>query len=226
MRTSHIMVLSRGIVLLCIVLLLSSCQGSAVTGTQSVSLESVDTISIENGSTPVVIESAKELRSLEISITAYDGKPVINIDQDEQLLKVSMNNHAFRIFNMMNKPSIQIRVPMDYTGNLQVISSSGRVTANHIRSDLSIEGKSGSIQLNMDNIRSNLQIASTSGNVTMNLGDKNPDVNWVLKSKSGRRSHALDLKNIIEERHSSRGMTGKGTHYVEIETTSGNIAVN
>ncbi|HFL2538646.1 TPA: hypothetical protein ACG3G9_003802, partial [Clostridioides difficile] len=107
MRTSHIMVLSRGIVLLSIVLLLSSCQGSAVTGTQSVSLESVDTICIENGSTPVVIESAKELKSMEVSITAYDGKPVINIDQDEQLIKVSMNNHAFRIFNIMNKPSIQ-----------------------------------------------------------------------------------------------------------------------
>ena len=141
MRTSHIMVLSRGIVLLSIVLLLSSCQGSAVTGTQSVSLESVDTICIENGSTPVVIESAKELKSMEVSITAYDGKPVINIDQDEQLIKVSMNNHAFRIFNIMNKPSIQIRVPMDYTGNLQVKSSSGRVTVNHIRSDLSIKGK-------------------------------------------------------------------------------------
>lgn len=60
----------------------------------------------------------------------------------------------------------------------------------------------------------------------MNFGDKNFDVNWVLKLKSGRCFYVLDLKNIIEERYLLWGMIGKGMYYVEIEIMLGNIVVN
>ncbi|WP_433749650.1 DUF4097 family beta strand repeat-containing protein [Paenibacillus amylolyticus] len=211
----------------CLLLVLTSCSlsSTAITDTQQVSLNSIDLISIDNGSTPVTVETAADITSLEVSSNAYDHKPVFNMVRGQRDVRISASNHMIRIFNLANQPVITVKVPLHYEGDLRINSSSGTVKINHIQSDLSVDGTSGSIELTTERILSNIHLASTSGNITLSVVEENPDVNWTLESRSGRRSHSLDLQHIRDNKHTSKGTTGQGTYQVHILTKSGNISI-
>ncbi|WP_339239159.1 DUF4097 family beta strand repeat-containing protein [Paenibacillus sp. FSL R5-0517] len=211
----------------CLLFVLTSCSlsSSAITDTQKASLNSIDLISIDNGSTPITVETVPDITSLEVSSNAYDHKPVFNMVRGHRDVRISASKHMVRIFNLANTPVITVRVPLHYEGDLRINSSSGKVQINHIQSNIWVDGTSGSIDINADRILSNIHLVSTSGNITLNVMEENPNVNWTMESRSGRRSHSLDLQQISDNKHTSKGTTGQGKYQVHILTKSGNISI-
>lgn len=212
---------------LCMLVIFTSCNpaNTPVTDTRTVPLDSVQVISIDNGSTPVTVEAISGLESLEVSSTAHDRKPAFSIERAQNEIRIAASNHLFRIFNLVNKPAITVKIPANYEGNLGINSSSGAVKINQIQSGLSVDGASGSIELTLDRIVSDIRLASTSGNVTLRIAEAAPDVSWTLESRSGRRSHALNWQQSDEKKHISQGITGQGTYQVNVSTRSGNIII-
>ncbi|WP_342553847.1 DUF4097 family beta strand repeat-containing protein [Paenibacillus sp. FSL R7-0652] len=212
---------------LCMLVILTSCNqtNALVTDTRKVPLEAVQVISIDNGSTPVTVEAVSGIESVEVSSTAPDRKPVFTIEQSQKDIRIASRNHLFRVFNLANKPVITVKIPLHYEGSLQISSSSGKVKINQPQSDLSINTTSGHIELTADRINSDIHLAAASGNITLRVAEDTPDADWTLESRSGRRSHLLDWAQINEDKHTTQGVTGRGTHQVNVMTRSGNIRI-
>ncbi|WP_167434076.1 DUF4097 family beta strand repeat-containing protein [Paenibacillus silvae] len=192
---------------------------------QTAPMDSVQVITIDNGSTPVTVDTVSGLEALEVSSIAHDSKPAFTIERGQKDIRIAASNHLFRIFNLTHKPAITVKIPPDYKGTLRLNSSSGAVKINQFHSGLSVEGTSGSIELTVDHIVSDIRLASTSGNITLRMAETTPDVSWTLESRSGRHSHALRWQQSSKNKHISQGVTGRGTHKVHITTRSGNIAI-
>ncbi|NMO96737.1 DUF4097 domain-containing protein [Paenibacillus lemnae] len=193
---------------------------------QSTSLEGVEQIHIDHGSTSVHLESDPELSDLEVSITTYDSEPAVLLDTQNDTISISMNYDLRRIVNIGRKPHLTIRVPDYYKGKIVVQGSSGNVNSANVQAEeLIIQGKSGRISLDYEELRTQLQISAKSGNVSLSLNDKDSDVTWSLKSGSGRRTSAIGWDNTREGKDVTQGVTGSGTYRVDIQTSSGNISI-
>ncbi|MBY0202624.1 DUF4097 domain-containing protein [Paenibacillus polysaccharolyticus] len=212
---------------LCMLLILVSCNPphAPFTDNQTMPLGTAKVISIDNGSTPVTIETISDLDSLEVSSTAPDRKPAFTIERSQQHIRIAANNHLFRIFNLANKPVMVVKIPLHYKGSLQINSSSGSVNIIRPQNSLVVDGTSGSIELTADRIVSDIRLASTSGKISLRIAEPVPDVSWTLESRSGRRSFALEWRQMNENKHISQGVTGQGTHQIHVITRSGNIQV-
>lgn len=216
------------LLLLAAVLILSGCASSAESPDEvrHASLENVDTVEIDHGSTPLQLEVA-EVDSLQASLLLPRGKGGIIVEEGRNSLKIRLKDNVAQILNLGKMPQLHIVVPSHFKGKVVVTGSSGSVKGNQLQSNqLDIRGKSGNVVLEYAELNNDLTVSLHSGSVRVQVEDEAPDADWLLQTKSGRRSIGFPLDNQEEKKGRTAGITGAGSVKVELETKSGNITVN
>lgn len=131
------------------------------------------------------------------------------------------------LFGIGRKPTLQVHIPSEYTGEIIVNSSSGNITATQLNGEnIRLDTKSGNVSIEFAEFQSNVFITTTSGNVKLNLNTEEPDLRFHSKTASGRQTVTLPMK--IDQNQSKNeisGRLGTGAYEIEIKTTSGDISV-
>lgn len=216
------------ILLILIMFLLSACGNERGKGTediQTVSLEDIDVLQIDHGSVKLNVESA-DVDSLEATLLFHDNGPGIVMDKSKQKIKIRLKNDVTRILNIGKMPQLQIRIPLDYKGEVRIEGSSGNVNGSELQThNLVVKGKSGNISLDFSKFHSNISVSVLSGNVKLTLNDDQPDANWLLQSGSGSRSISIPMEDHQQSNRKTEGKSGSGLYEVHLKTSSGNITV-
>jgi len=214
------------LLLLAGMLLLSACSNNEDTEElQAISLEGVDILYIDHGSTALEVESA-DIESLEAILLMNNNGPGIVIDEGKQKIKIQLKSDIKRMLNIGKMPQLSIRIPNNYEGNVTINGSSGNVKITNLNAHkLDIKGSSGNVSLDYLEINGDINVSVKSGNVLLNLEDKDPDIDWLLQSGSGRRSVGIPLGNRQQSNRKTQGQTGDGSFDVRFQTNSGNITI-
>ncbi len=212
--------------LLIVMLFLSACRFNEENeDLQTFSLVGIDVFHIDHGSTSIEVESA-DIESLEASLLMNNNGPGIIIDEEEHKIKIGLKSDIRQIFNIGKMPHLSIRIPTNYKGKVTIDGSSGNVKIKNLNTQkLDIKGNSGNVTLDYLEINSDINVSVKSGNVLFNLEDKDSNINWLLKSHSGRRSVGIPLNNRQQSNRKTQGQTGDGSFNVHLQTTSGNITI-
>lgn len=216
------------LLLLAALLVLSGCASSAESADEvrHATLENVDTVEIDHGSTPLQLEVA-EIDSLQASLLLPRGKGGIIVEEEQSSLNIRLKDSVTQILNLGKKPQLHVVVPSHFKGKVVVKGSSGNVKGKQLQShQLDIRGKSGNVVLEYAELNNDLTVSLHSGNVSVQVEEEKLDANWLLQTKSGRRSIGFPLDKQEEKKGRTAGITGAGSVKVELETKSGNITVN
>lgn len=214
------------IFILPVMLFLSACGSDEATEeSRHASIEDVNTVHIDHGSTPLQLEVA-DIDSLEASLVLPRGGDGLVMDESPNSVDIRLKSNISQLLNLGKKPRLRILIPSHFEGKVVVQGSSGSVTGTGLRShSLDIQGKSGNIKLQFAELNNDLNVSVHSGNVHVQLEDSKPNASWRLQSTSGRRSIAFPLDKQSEQKQRTEGITGSGSVEVNIETRSGNITV-
>jgi DUF4097 and DUF4098 domain-containing protein YvlB len=132
---------------------------------QTVSLEGIDNLYIDHGSTTIKVESA-DIESLEASVLVNNNGPGIVIDEGKQKINIRLKSDIRRILNIGKMPQLSIRIPTHYEGKVTINGSSGNVKIKNLNTEkLDIKGSSGSVSLDYSKINSDIHVSAKSGNV-------------------------------------------------------------
>lgn len=207
-------------------LLLSACNSTDENGNlQRVTLEEVEVLEIDHGSTTLYVETA-DVEALEVSLLRNSKSAGAVVDKKGDRIKIHLDNDITRMLNIGKMPQLSVRIPANYEGKVIIDGSSGNVTGTGLQNhSFQVKGKSGNISLAFLRLNHDVEVSVTSGNVNIHLEEETPDATWVLRSGSGRRSIAVPLE---DRRHSNRkteGRSGNGRHEVKLRTSSGNISI-
>lgn len=209
-----------------LILILASCDATEqYDEVVHADLAMIDTVSIDHGSTRLLLEVADTGNSSLQAVLASSGRGTgIIADRSKGHIKIRLKSG--NLFNLGSNPKLRIVLPASYTGNVIVSGSSGSISGHNLQShSLHIKGKSGSIRLNYAKLDNHLSASTHSGNIRIELQDQEPDASWLLETGSGRRSFAFPLKEENFGRRKIEGITGNGSVKVHLQTKSGNIAV-
>lgn len=206
--------------------LLSACSSNGASeDTQIVSLQQIEVVEIEHGSTSLHVETA-DVEALEVLLLSHNKPAKAVVDQADNQVKIHLDNDITRMLNIGRMPQLKVRIPQDYAGKVQIEGSSGNVTGTGLQSQiLQLKGKSGNISLAFTSIDHDVDVTVKSGNVNLKLGEETPNAEWLLQSGSGRRSVSLPLEDRSESNRKTEGRSGDGTYKVKIKTGSGNITI-
>lgn len=211
-----------------ILLLLSACENVNHDGsdeTKQFSLDDIETLHIDHGSTKLFIESA-DIESLEATLRLYDNGPGMVTDRSKQQLDIRLKSDVTRILNLGRQPQLHVRIPLNYKGQVILEGSSGTVTGSDLQThNLTVTGKSGNINLDFAEFHSDVRVKNSSGNISLTLQDENPNVHWLLQTGSGRRSISIPIEDLQESNRKTEGHSGSGAYEVNLKTGSGNISV-
>ncbi|MGG3310530.1 DUF4097 family beta strand repeat-containing protein [Paenibacillus sp. 2KB_20] len=214
--------------ILCVlcVLLLSACNSTdEEEALQRVTLEEVEVLEIDHGSTTLFVETAN-VEALEVSLLRNTKSAGAVVDQDGNRVKIRLDNDITRMLNIGRMPQLSVRIPADYEGKVVIDGSSGKVTGTGLQNhSLEVKGKSGNISLAFTRLNNDVEVSATSGNVNIQLDEETPDVTWMLQSGSGHRSIAVLLQDRKESNRKTEGRSGHGKHEVKLKTSSGNISI-
>lgn len=136
--------------ILCVlcVLLLSACNSTdEEEALQRVTLEEVEVLEIDHGSTTLFVETAN-VEALEVSLLRNTQSAGAVVDQDGNRVKIRLDNDITRMLNIGRMPQLSVRIPADYAGKVVIDGSSGKVTGTGLQNhSLEVKGKSGNISL-------------------------------------------------------------------------------
>lgn len=208
------------------VFLLSACSSAGEEEQlQRVTLEKVEELEIDHGSTTLFVETA-DVEVLEVSLLQSGNSAGAVVDQDGHRMKIRLDNDITRMLNIGRMPQLHVRIPQDYAGKVIVDGSSGKVTGTGLQNhSLQVKGRSGNISLAFTRLNNDVEVSATSGNVNIQLDEETPDATWMLQSGSGRRSIAVPIQDRNESNRKTEGRTGDGEHKVKLKTSSGNISI-
>ncbi|MBT2765456.1 DUF4097 family beta strand repeat-containing protein [Paenibacillus sp. ISL-20] len=207
--------------------LLSACgsRGEEAEQLQRVTLEEVEVLEIDHGSTTLFMETA-DVEALEVSLLRGANSPGAVVDQDDHRVKIRLDNDITRMLNIGRMPQLRVRIPADYAGKVIVDGSSGNVTGTGLQNhSLQVKGRSGNISLAFTRLNNDVEVSATSGNVNIQLDEETPGATWMLQSGSGHRSIAVPLEDRKESNRKTEGRSGAGQHEVKLKTSSGNISI-
>lgn len=212
-----------GVLSLC---LLSACSSNVEDeGLQRVTLEEVEVLEIDHGSTTLYVETA-DVEALEVSLLRNNSSAGAVVNQENNRVKIYLDNDITRMLNIGRMPQLKVRIPQDYGGKIMIEGSSGNVTGTGLQSQsLQLKGQSGNISLTFARLDNDVDVLVKSGNVNLKLEEEIPNAVWVLQSGSGRRSVSLPLEDRSENNRKTEGRSGDGTYKVKIKTGSGNISI-
>lgn len=191
-----------------------------------VSLENVEVIHIQAGSTKVELKSV-ETKFVEVAFDDKLGIAInsgVSVEKGDKEIQIEVNN---MLFGIGRKPTLQVHIPSEYTGEIIVNSSSGNITATQLNSEnIRLDTKSGNVSIEFAEFQSNVFITTTSGNVKLNLNTEEPDLRFHSKTGSGRQTVTLPIKtDQNQSKNEISGRLGTGAYEIEIKTTSGDISV-
>lgn len=209
------------------VIFLSACMGEKEReDLQIASLKGIDTILIDYRSTNVNIVSA-DIDQLEVSMLLHDNGPSIAIDKEKHKVTIQQKKELIRLFKIGKKPQLEVRIPIEFTGEIILDGSSGDVFGENLQThNIRVNGSSGKVELDFLQFKSNIDVKTTSGNINVFLNEDEPDAILHLKSSSGRHSVGFALENVQQSRKETRGTTGNANYEIKLETSSGNISIN
>lgn len=209
------------------VIFLSACMGEKEReDLQIASLKGIDTILIDYRSTNVNIVSA-DIDQLEVSMLLHDNGPSIAIDKEKHKVTIQQKKELIRLFKIGKKPQLEVRIPIEFTGEIILDGSSGDVFGENLQThNIRVNGSSGKVELDFLQFKSNIHVKTTSGNINVFLNEDEPDAILHLKSSSGRHSVGFALENVQQSRKETRGTTGNANYEIKLETSSGNISIN
>ncbi|MBP1997041.1 DUF4097 family beta strand repeat-containing protein [Paenibacillus eucommiae] len=134
---------------------------------RTISLEEVDILHIDHGSTTLKVESAN-IESLEASLLMNNNGPEIVIEEGKQKIKIRLK-HVRRMLNIGRMPQLSIRIPTQYEGKVTIDGSSGNVKIRNLNTQkLNIKGSSGNVALDYIEINSDINVSVKSGSVHFN----------------------------------------------------------
>ncbi|MCM3786144.1 DUF4097 domain-containing protein [Neobacillus mesonae] len=211
--------------LISLLILICGCSSNETEEIQMISLNDIETIYINHGSTTVYVSSFEE-QDLQTSLISNDNGPGIEFDKNKSELKISLKSDIRRLFNVGDMPELYVHIPSGYDGEIILNGSSGQVNIGDVdAANLKVKGKSGNVTMDLVEINNNINVSVTSGNVILNLRTTNTDAEWLLQSSSGKRSVAFTLDDHKLTNQKTTGQTGNGTFLVHIKTSSGRIEV-
>ena len=206
--------------------LLAGCAKGEEEAFQIASLESIDTIHIDYGSTKLQLISDDTVDDLELSLLHYDGGPGISLNEGSGSLHIGVKNSTFRLFNLQRMPKLEVRIPDSYTGTVIADGTSGTMEGLNLQiPSLKVSGSSGKVTLDFLELQGDVSVKTSSGNVDVTLNDATSDASVTMKSKSGSHSLGLILDQKSDDGNETSGILGNGTHHIHLETTSGNISI-
>ena len=206
--------------------LLSACGSRAEEEEQlqRVTLEEVEVLEIDHGSTPLYVETA-DVEALEVSALRNSSSAGAVVNQENNRVKIHLDNDITRILNIGRMPELSVRIPADYAGQVVIDGSSGHVTGTGLQNhSLQVKGKSGNISLAFTRLNNDVEVSATSGNVNIQLDEETPDATWMPQS-GGHRSIAVPLEDRKESNRKTEGRSGDGQDVVKLKTSSGNISI-
>ncbi|MFD2114598.1 DUF4097 family beta strand repeat-containing protein [Paenibacillus yanchengensis] len=190
---------------------------------RTVSLKAVQSIEVDQASTTVEVETAN-IDQLEVAM--FNGAGIV-MEEERGRVRIRTKSNIVNLFRMKSKPKLLIRIPTSYKEQLVIKGSSGHTKVNNVQlQQLEVLTRSGHVSLEYDNIDSNILVIARSGNIRLFLKEKEPNVQWLLESNSGKRSIQIPLENPNQTNKKTEGQTGNGAFRVHFQTTSGNINVN
>ena len=202
---------------------LTGCGASDEEQTQTVQIDDVDIIYIEQGSDNLLLKSAEQSNA-----EASYGKGV-TLNREDGSITFGIKERMIKIGPKLNMDDVfQVTVPNDFKGDVVITGSSGDVSSDElsINSNLDVKTKSGDISIALAALQSNVQIVAASGDVELALNEEQPDVQLKSKTKSGNNTIIIPVSlNESDDGKSIEGTSGKGSYFIDIETTSGNVTV-
>ncbi|KOR87969.1 DUF4097 family beta strand repeat-containing protein [Paenibacillus solani] len=206
--------------------LLSACNSTDEDGDlQRVTLEEVEVLEIDHGSTTLFVETA-DVDALEVSLLRNSKSAGAVVDKKGDRVKIHLDNDITRMLNIGKMPQLSVKIPANYEGKVVIEGSSGSVTGTELQNhSFQVKGKSGSISLAFIRLNNDVEVSATSGNVNIQLDEETPHATWMLQSGSGRRSIAVPLEDRRQSNRKTEGRSGDGRHEVKLKTSSGNISI-
>lgn len=184
---------------------LVSCFGEGENEGVRTSLEGIETIQIDHGSTKLILKSTDE-DELEASLLSAYDQP--EIERGERQMNIRLNRNFIQSLNVWNSPQLQVIIPSNFTGEIIAIGSSGKIEAvEFVAPNFQSNGTSGGISLDIVKLQGNISIARTSGHVKMTLSETAPQLIGYYNQVAGDvRSifHSLTLKKITRKRPVNR----------------------
>lgn len=208
-------------------LVLNGCSGDdeGSSDIQRASLNDINTIYINHGSTSVNVVSA-DIDELEAYVLIYGNKSGVVMDKEARKISIGQKKNFTRLIKIGKKPRMEVRIPSDFKGEIIVDGTSGNVIGTDLQTDnLQINGKSGNVNLDYLDFHSDVYVTTKSGNVHVSLNEDKPNASIHLKTNSGGQSVSLPLADLKQDKKETKGTSGKGDYEVQLESTSGNIIV-
>ncbi|MGE8205368.1 DUF4097 family beta strand repeat-containing protein [Heyndrickxia sp. NPDC080065] len=205
-----------------VLLFLTACSEKESVDVQRLPVNNTDSIQIEFGSINVKVVSA-DIEESEASLILYDNAG-LKMDKKKGKISIGVNKDITRFFK--KKPELEVRIPIQFKGAIILDGSSGNVVGKDLQThDLQVNASSGNVMLDFLQFHSHVYVKTTSGHVDVSLKDVEPDVTLLLKSNSGRRSVAIDLDDLQQNKKETRGKFSNGEYEVKLKTSSGNISL-
>ncbi|MCM3225899.1 DUF4097 family beta strand repeat-containing protein [Terribacillus saccharophilus] len=210
---------------LCFVIILCGCQTTPNEDYRQLSVESVEKIHLDFGSTDTSVIQT-DSSELEIILHLDDNGPGLKVEAERGSIFVSLGSDIRRLFSR-DKPKLELRIPESYLGRLIFEGSSGNLDVENLHiKGLAIDSSSGNLTLNALAVQGDISIKTTSGAVHLGIQEVEPNALFRLSSNSGRRAITYPLMDRNETKKMTTGKSGSGDYRVAIDTASGNISVN
>lgn len=210
--------------LLLIVTMLTGCStGEKEVVVNKGSIEDIEEIIINYASTDVEFLPI-ETNELETYLTVYDDGSGAIIDKSSTQLIINLENDITRLLNLKKKPTLEVRIPLQFKGKIILDGSSGNVTGKElIQNEIEVRSSSGNVNLHYLEVNNDVIIKTTSGNVTISFAEEQPNLDLDISTNSGRQSINLTLDDYSQTKKGSQGISGNGDNKMQITTKSGNI---
>ncbi|KOP69689.1 hypothetical protein AMS59_22465 [Lysinibacillus sp. FJAT-14745] len=190
------------------------------------SIDDIEEIKINFASTDVMF-SPSETNELEAFLTVYDDGPGAILVKSSKQLSIELDTDITRLFNLSKKPTLEVKIPMQFKEKIILDGSSGTVTGKElIQNDIEIRSSSGHVKLHFIEFNNDVKITTTSGKVAVNFDEKQPNLDLDIQTNSGRQSIDLTLYGNSQPKKGLQRFSGNGDHKMQIVTKSGNIDLN
>lgn len=189
------------------------------------SIKDIEEVIIKYASTDVEF-SPSETEELETYLTVYDEGSGVILDKSSKQLSIDLENDITRLFNLKKKPTLKVRIPLQFKGKIILDGSSGNVTGTElIQNEIEVRSSSGNVNLDFLELNNDVRLKTTSGNVSINFDEEQPNLNLDIRTNSGRQSINLTLNDHSQTNKAVQGFSGNGENIMQITTKSGNINI-
>lgn len=187
------------------------------------SMKDIEEVIINFASTDVEF-SPSESNELETYLTVYDDGSGAILDKSSKQLSVDLDNDITRLFNLKKKPTLEVRIPLQFKGKIILDGSSGNVTGKElIQNEIEVRSSSGNVNLQFLELSNDVKLKTTSGNVSISFTEERPNLDLDISTNSGRQSVNLTLDDYSQTKKEVQGFSGNGENTMQITTKSGNI---